>query len=194
MEPQFLILLGFLVFVWLPVTIVFLRRYRPAPVKAGKKEAYRLNRRYRRYFKPAERKMQEQACRLLSEINDALKYNQRIQTDRKSSLKSQTNQTTDYVMASLGKVARIRKHKSVVNAERQAEITKLEGRLLAEVMRSLDVLEDALVSITVLDVARGDVTIDRLLENLRESNARLRDVADAHDEVRNAGRVWVGEL
>jgi hypothetical protein len=194
MGPEFLILLAFLILVWLPVTVIFLRQQRPAAVRAGKKQAYRSNRRYRRYFKPAERKMQEQACRLLSEINDAVKHNQRIQSDRKSSLKAQANQTTDYVMASLGKVARIRKHKSAVNAPRQAEITQLEDRLVAEVVRSLDVLEDALVSLTILDVVRGDATVDRLLENLQESNARLRDIADAHEDVRNAGRVWVGEL
>jgi hypothetical protein len=91
-------------------------------------------------------------------------------------------------------VARIRKHKTVVNASRQAEITRLENQLLTEVTRSLDVLEDALVSLTILDVAKGDVTVDRLLDNLEESNSRLRDLADAHEEVRNAGRAWVGEF
>ena len=194
MGPEFIFLLAFLVLVWLPVTIVFLRQRRPVAVKAGKKKAYRLNRRYRRYFKPTERKMQDQACRLLSEIDDALRYNKRIQTDRKSNLQAQANQTTDYVMASLGKVARIRKHKTVVNATRQAEITHLENQLLTEVTRSLDVLEDALVSLTILDVAKGDATIDRLLDNLEESNSRLRDLADAHEEVRNAGKAWVGEI
>ena len=89
MESEFLFLLAFLVFVWLPVTVVFLRNHRPAAVKVGKTKAYRLNRRYRRHFMPGERKMQEQACRLLSEIDDALKFNQRIQSDRKSSLKAQ---------------------------------------------------------------------------------------------------------
>jgi hypothetical protein len=194
MGPEFILLLAFLVLVWLPVTIVFLRQHRPVAVKAGKKKAYRLNRRYRGYFKPTERKMQDQACRLLSEIDDALRFNKRIQNDRKSSLQAQANQTTDYVMASLGKVARIRKHKTVVNAKRQAEITHLENQLLTEVTRSLDVLEDALVSLTILDVAKGDVTVDRLLDNLEESNSRLRDLADAHEEVRNAGKAWVGEF
>jgi hypothetical protein len=194
MEAEFLVLLAFLVFVWLPVTAVFVRNQRPGPVKVGKKKAYNLNRHYRRYFKPTERKMQDQACRLLSEINDALKHNQRIQSERKSNLSAQASQTTDYVMASLGKVARMRKHKAVVNSQRQAQITKLEDRLLIEVKRSIDVLEDALVSLTILDVARGDATIERLLDNLVESNARLRDLADAHEEVRNSRIVRIAEL
>ncbi|NIO39164.1 MAG: hypothetical protein GTO41_02560 [Burkholderiales bacterium] len=88
----------------------------------------------------------------------------------------------------------MRKHKSVVNARRQAQITVLEDRLLVEVKRSIDVLEDALVSLTILDAARGDATVDRLLDNLAESNARLRDLADAHEEVRSAGRVRIAEL
>jgi hypothetical protein len=135
--------------------------------------------------------MRDQACRLFSEIGEALKHNQRIQPDRKTRLKTQVDQTTDYVLVSLGKVARIRKHKSVLNTSRQAEITQLENRLLNEVTRSLDVLEDALVSLTILDVARGDAAIDRLLYNLEESNTRLRDIADAHEEVRNAGKTAV---
>lgn len=188
MEAEFFVLLAFLIFVWLPVTFVFLRNQRPPTVKD------RLNRRYRRYFKASERKMQDQACRLLSEISDALKYNQRIQSDRKASVNAQASQTTDYVMVSLGKVARMRKHKAVVNVKRQAEITRLEDKLLAEVTRSIDVLEDALVSLTILDVAKGDTTIERLLTNLEESNARLRDLADAHEEVRNVGRVRIAEL
>ena len=132
--------------------------------------------------------MRDQACRLFSEIGEALKHNQRIQSDRKTRLKTQVDQTTDYVLVSLGKVARIRKHKAVLNTSRQDEITQLENRLLDEVARSLDVLEDALVSLTILDVARGDAAIDRLLSNLEESNTRLRDIADAHEEVRNAGK------
>jgi hypothetical protein len=194
MEAELLVLLAFLVFVWLPVTVVFLRNQRPDPHKVGKKNVYKINKRYRRYFKAPERKLQDQACRLLSEIGDALNHNQRIQTDRKSNLKEQANQTTDYVLVSLGKVARMRKHKAVVNAKRQAQITVLEDRLLVEVKRSIDVLEDALVSLTILDAARGDATVDRLLDNLAESNARLRDLADAHEEVRSAGRVRIAEL
>jgi hypothetical protein len=188
MESEFLVLLVFLVIVWIPVTFVFLSRRHPVDVKVSQKRASRPNRRYRRYFKPAERKMRDQACRLISEIGEALKHNQRIQSERKTRLKAQVDQTADYVLVSLGKVARIRKHKSVLNTSRQAEITTLENRLLDEVARSLDVLEDALVSLTILDVARGDATIDRLLNNLEESNARLRDIADAHQEVRNAGK------
>jgi len=188
MESEFLVLLVFLVIVWIPVTFVFLSRRHPVDVQVSRKRASRPNRRYGRYFKPAERKMRDQACRLISEIGEALKHNQRIQSERKTRLKAQADQTADYVLVSLGKVARIRKHKSVLNTSRQAEITTLENRLLDEVSRSLDVLEDALVSLTILDVARGDATIDRLLYNLEESNARLRDIADAHEEVRNAGR------
>lgn len=191
MESEFLILLIFLVIVWIPVTFVFLIRHRPVESGVRQIRVSRPPRQYRRYFKPAERKMRDQACRLFSEIGEALKHNQRIQPDRKTRLKTQVDQTTDYVLVSLGKVARIRKHKSVLNTSRQAEITQLENRLLNEVARSLDVLEDALVSLTILDVARGDAAIDRLLYNLEESNTRLRDVADAHEEVRNAGKTTV---
>ncbi len=70
----------------------------------------------------------------------------------------------------------------------------LERRLLAEIRRSMDILEDALVSIITVDVVGGNTRIDRLVSELYESNARLRDIADAHQEIKNVRGAWVGEV
>lgn len=143
---------------------------------------------------PMERKMKRHAQQLSAEVNEALQYNQRIPTEKKSYLKAQTAQTTEYVLVSVEKLARIRRRKAIIGAKRRVELQQLESRLIVEVKRSLDMLEDALVSIIRVDVVGGNATIDRLVTDLNESNARLRDIADAHEEIRTVREAWVGEL
>jgi hypothetical protein len=137
--------------------------------------------------------MGNRAHRLFEGICEALEQNQRIQSDRRLSLEGQAAQAASYVGASLRKLARIRKHKLVLSSKRQDEVGLLENRLLTEVERSLDILEDALVSVTIVDIVRGDARIDRVLSDLGESNARLRDLADAHQDVKNVGRLQTWE-
>jgi hypothetical protein len=143
---------------------------------------------------PTERTMKRHAQQLFSEISEALDHNQRISSDNKSSLKEQTRQMTDYAVSCSENLARIRRRKTIVSSARKGELTRMEGRLMAEIKRALDILEDALVSIVRVDVVGGHATIDRLVYDLSESNARLRDIADAHDEIRIVREAWVGEL
>jgi hypothetical protein len=143
---------------------------------------------------PTERIMKRHAQQLAAEICEALDYNQRIPTEKKSYLKEQTRQLADHALASLEKVTRIQRRKTIVNVVRREELEQLERRLLAEIKRSLEILEDALVSIITVDVVGGNSRIDRLVGDLYESNARLRDIAEAHQEIRAVRGVWVGEL
>ncbi len=138
--------------------------------------------------------MKRHAQQLFSEISEALDHNQRISSDNKSSLKEQTRQMTDYAVSCSENLARIRRRKAIVSPARKQELTRMEGQLVAEIKRALDILEDALVSIVRVDVVGGHATIDRLVYDLSESNARLRDIADAHDEIRTVREAWVGEL
>ena len=143
---------------------------------------------------PLPRQMKRHADRLFSEICDALKYNQRIPPEKKSALNRQTRQMTDYALNSLQKLERIQRRRPLVNETRRLELARLERRLTAEVERALSMLEDALVSIITVDVAGGNARIDRLVNDLSESNSRLRDTADAHDEIRSVRESWAGEL
>jgi hypothetical protein len=143
---------------------------------------------------PAARQMKRHAERLFSEISEALKHNQRIPPDKKAALNKQTRQMTDYAVSSLQKLEQIHRRKAIVNETRRLELARLERRLTAEVERALSMLEDALVSIITVDIAGGNARIDRLVNDLSESNSRLRDTADAHDEIRSVRETWAGEL
>jgi hypothetical protein len=145
------------------------------------------------HSEPAKRKMKRHAQQLAAEICEALDYNQRIPAEKKRFLIEQARQLTDHSLNSLEKVARIQRRKSIVNPNRRLELEGIERRLLAEVRRSMDILEDALVSIITVDVVGENTRIDRLVSELYESNARLRDIADAHQEIKTVRGVWVGK-
>jgi len=127
---------------------------------------------------PSARQMKRHAEHLISE----------------SSLENQTRQMMDYTMISLQQLERIHRRKGMVNETRRLELTKLERRLAVEIERALNMLEDALVSIITVDVTGGNARIDRLVNDLSESNSRLRDIADAHDEIRSVRETWAGEM
>ncbi len=133
-------------------------------------------------IKAEEREVGNRAYRLLLEVNEALEHNQRISPEKKASLKQQARQALDNIIALLWKLSRVRRAKAVVQTQSQVEIEKLEGRLLTEITRSSDVLEDVLMSTIQLEIKGGDRAVDRLLEDLNESNSRMRDLADAYDE------------
>jgi uncharacterized protein YjbI with pentapeptide repeats len=138
-----------------------------------------------RLLEPAEREIGTRADSLLLEVKDALEHNQRIQAQKKASLKQQASQIPKNVAVLLWKLFRIRKAKAIVSPDSQAQIQRLEERLLAEMSRSVDVLEQVLMSTITLEIVSGDDTVDRLLRELTESNGRMRDLADAYQEVRS---------
>lgn len=168
--------------------------FRGRRVKSNRRKANPFDNLRPRRSKPPQRNPKRHAQQLLSEINEALDYNRRISIDKKSSVREQARQMAGYAVASSEKLARIRRRKTIVSSERQIELERLERRLSAGIIRSLDMLEDALVAIIKVDVVGGQATIDRLVTDMNESNARLRDVADAHDEIRTVREAWVGEL
>ena len=131
---------------------------------------------------------------LFLEITEALENNQRISIDKRGLVREQARQMTEHVLASFEKITRIRRRRTIVNRDRQIELEQLERRLSGEIFRSLDKLEDALVSIIQVDVLGGNAKIDRLLSDLDDSNARLRDIADAHEELRTVREAWAGKI
>lgn len=136
-------------------------------------------------IKAQEREVGNRAYKLLSEVNEALAHNQRIAPEKKPVLKRQARRTLDNIVSLLWKLSRVRRAKSVVRSQSQAEIGELETRLLTEITHSSDVLEDVLTSTMQLEIKGSDKTVDRLLEDLDESNKRMRDLADVYDELRS---------
>jgi uncharacterized protein YjbI with pentapeptide repeats len=134
---------------------------------------------------PTEQGIAERAYSLWLEVNQALNQNRQINPSKKSSLKQQARQVPENIANLLWKLSRLRRAKHLIGVEGQAEIEKLEHKLLAELQHSATLLEGVLTSTMRLDIARGDRPVERLLQDLAASNERLRDLADAYDEVKS---------
>jgi hypothetical protein len=137
---------------------------------------------------PDERGMGRRALQILVELGAALENNPRIQPDRKALLWDRAHRSAENVVDLLQQVARIRRQKSLLGTERQRRIRDMETRRLDQMWRSLDNLEEVLVSTFAVEVEGGDARIERLVDDLEDSNLRLRDMAQSYDEVRNVLR------
>ena len=74
------------------------------------------------------------------------------------------------------------KHDTSQAQQSKKEIESMINRLNQEVERSLDVLTAVSVSLLNVELAHGDAEFDRLLNELNESNRRLRELSDAYKD------------
>jgi hypothetical protein len=132
-----------------------------------------------------EREMATRAFGLLLEVNEAIRHNQRISSPLKDSLKQQVGQIPENIVALLWKLARLRRARILFGSEFQVETEALEEKLVAEVEHALTILKSVLMYALKLEVVTGDRSLDRLLDSLKESNRRMRDLADTYDQIRS---------
>ena len=131
------------------------------------------------------------AKRLLAEAREAIRCS-RITWDRKSALNRETRDLYDNIIKGVRKIDRIRRLRDLAArgtatdsaARIIQEAAAMERQLLAELDRALDVLLSVPASLMRVEVTVDDREIDRLVRNLDDTNDRMRDLADAYDEVR----------
>ena len=71
----------------------------------------------------------------------------------------------------------------------QKESLDLEAGLRAGAEESVDLLASVPLSLIRLELAQCDADVDRLVAGLRESNRRMKDLAEAYDEVRLTSQI-----
>jgi hypothetical protein len=137
----------------------------------------------------SERDMVEQANRLAYEVRDALKHSP-ISDLKKSSFQLQANEVPHNIVDALWKLARLRRIAESINdhydAQRQhkQEIEQMVSQLRKEMEYALVVLTSIPVSLVRVELAHGDISSDRLLSDLNESNKRLKDLSASYAETR----------
>ncbi len=128
---------------------------------------------------------------LYGEVSDALKHCP-ISVEKKLSFEQQTSQVPNNITRALWKISRLeRLFKSVGNRSKQAiqsqsEIKSMRTQLIKEINHSLDILTAIPVSLLRVELAHGDLEVDRLFAELNESNKRLRDLSSTYTEARDA--------
>jgi hypothetical protein len=132
------------------------------------------------------------AEKMRAEAREAIKRS-RMAPERKAALNREANQLYDNIVQGAWKLERLRRLKELAirnapspsSARIVQDANEMETRLLDEMNRALDVLLTVPASLMKVEVAVDDRVTERLVDSLDEANARMRDLADAYDDVRD---------
>ena len=136
-----------------------------------------------------ERAMLTHANRLVDEIGDALKYSP-LPVAKRASFERQTRQVPGNLSKALWKLARLRRIAESIDAEydkeghKHQELATMAGQLHDEMLHSLELVSSLSISLVKVQLAHDDLSTDRLLADLDDSNQRLRELSASYAEVK----------
>ncbi len=136
-----------------------------------------------------ERAMQTYAARLVYEIDDALKCSP-LPPEKYASFERPTTQVPDNLNRALWKLARLRRLAESIDyafdedGKQHQELDTLAKQLHGEMRHSLEIVSSLAISLVKVELARDELSTDRLLADLNESNQRLRDLSASYLEMK----------
>lgn len=150
------------------------------------------------HIEPDERAMQTHAARLVYEIDDALKCSP-LPPEKYASFERQTRQVPGNLNRALWKVARLRRlaesidHEYDPDGQRHQELDAMTKQLHGEMQHSLEIVSSLSISLVKVELAHDDLSTDRLLADLNDSNQRLRDLSASYAEVKEQRVQYVAQ-
>jgi hypothetical protein len=141
------------------------------------------------HIEPDERAMQTHAAHLVYEIEDALKCSP-LPPEKYTSFERQTRQVPGNLNRALWKLARLRRLAESIDYEydkdgqRHQELDAMTSQLHGEMRHSLELVSSLSISLVKVELAHDDLSTDRLLADLNDSNQRLRDLSTSYAEVK----------
>ncbi|HTP11198.1 MAG TPA: hypothetical protein VMP08_23245 [Anaerolineae bacterium] len=136
-----------------------------------------------------ERAMQTHAARLVYEIDDALKCSP-LPPEKYASFERQTRQVPGNLNRALWKLARLRRLAESIDdaydkdGQQHQELDTMTHQLHDEMRHSLEIVSSLSISLVKVELAHDDLSTDRLLADLNDSNQRLRDLSTSYLEVK----------
>lgn len=136
-----------------------------------------------------ERAMLSHAARLVYEIDDALKCSP-LPPEKYGAFERQTRQVPENLDRALWRLARLRRLAEVIDyhydsdGQRHQELESMTQQLRGEMQHSLELVSSLSISLVKVELAHHDLSTDRLLVDLNESNQRLRDLSASYLEVK----------
>jgi hypothetical protein len=141
------------------------------------------------YIKPDELMMLTHAARLTYEIDDARKCSP-LPPDKYTSVERQTQQVPGNLDRALWKLARLRRLAESIDSDydtdghRHQELATMTQQLHDEMRHSLEIISSLSIALVKVELAHDDLSTDRLLADLHESNRRLRDLSASYAELK----------
>jgi hypothetical protein len=124
------------------------------------------------------------ARELLRAIDEALRSTP-ISSEQKSLIKQQSANIPKNIVKSAKRLRRLRKLKDLSSqmGKHDTELEAMEHSMVAVMDSSLDMLLSIPKALMKVETARDERAVTKLIEELRETNRHMLDLADAHTEV-----------
>jgi hypothetical protein len=141
------------------------------------------------HVEAGERAMLSHATLLVYEIDDALKISPLL-PEKYAAFERQTRQVPENLDRALWKLARLRRLAETIDyqydsdGQRHQELEHMTQQLHGEMQHSLELVSSLSISLVKVELAHHDLSTDRLLADLNESNQRLRDLSASYEEVK----------
>ncbi len=136
-----------------------------------------------------EAELLERADRLAHEIRAVLKQSP-LADIHKTDCERQVEAVTDHLVNSLWMLSHLRRIDRILAAQpgpdnqaRQISV-ELQTRLRAEMNRSIEQLAAIPLSLLQMELARGDIRVDRLARDMDETDKRLADLSASYAETK----------
>lgn len=133
-----------------------------------------------------ERELAEQAIKLAGSVRESLRLNTRLSAQKKAAIQQQAQQIPANIAQSLWKLERLRDLSQTLTGDPRRELEELDFKLQVQMEHSLHVLKNMPVNLLKLEVASEDRALERLVNDLTDSNTKMRDLAESYADLKQA--------
>ncbi len=137
------------------------------------------------YLDKQERTLWAQADELIQSINNSLTH-ATITNEQKASLRAQAADIQLNILKSGQILHRLRETNKLIYRQTNqlnVELQNMERKRTQAIYDSLVVLRSIPVALLRVESARDARSVDAIIKTLADTNQRVRDIADAHDEL-----------
>ena len=117
------------------------------------------------------------------EIENILKGNKRISANKKRVLQEQTSAMLNNIVEIIKRLDTVRRLIPTLDGKDRTEMEKMDFSLQLQIERSLETLQSIPISLVKVEIASEERSIDRLIDDLSETNETMHDLADSYKAI-----------
>jgi hypothetical protein len=117
------------------------------------------------------------------EIENILKENKRISSDKKRRVQEQSAAMLDNMVDIMKRLDTVRRLTPTLSGKKRDEMENIDFSLQQQIERSLETLQSIPLGLVKVEMASEERSIDRLIDDLSETNETMHDLADSYKAI-----------
>ena len=125
----------------------------------------------------------QKARTIYREIENILKENKRISPDKKRRVQEQSAAMLSNMVEIIKRLDTVRRLMPTLSGKERTEMENIDFSLQQQIERSLETLQSIPLSLVKVEMASEERSIDRLIDDLSETNETMHDLADSYKAI-----------